>query len=214
MKRRRISTRRQRRTLIVPKPNRKGNIKVTREVWINCARVSLIEDGIGSLTIDSLAKRLKVTRGSFYYYFKHHRHLLEELLNAWCQQNRFTPVKVDASTPQSSARALAQITDDIVHENGFDPQFDMAVREWARISQPVADVVHDVDEQRTDVLRQVFAGLGYPKQQALIRARIFYWHQIGYYAVGVQEPTAIREANLQTYIDVLAGERYGAALKL
>lgn len=212
-KRKRIATGRQRRALAVPRPTRKGNVKVTREAWVDGARVALIEEGIGGVRIDSLAKRLRVTRGSFYYHFKHHHQLLEELLSAWRLQNRFTPAKVDTSTPAAAARNLQRITDDLVHENGFDPQFDMAVREWARIAQPVADVVQAIDEQRTEVLRQIFVGLGYPGPQALIRARICYWHQIGYYAVGFQEPVAVREANLQTYLEVMAGDKYLKALK-
>ncbi|HEY1075553.1 MAG TPA: TetR/AcrR family transcriptional regulator [Fontimonas sp.] len=208
VKRKRISTRRQKRTLVIPKPSRKGNIKVTREGWLNCARVALIEDGIDGVKVDRLAQRVKVTRGGFYHHFKNHQQLLNELLVTWKNQNRFTPAKVDVSTATAANEALDRITDDLVHENGFDPQFDMAVREWARISQPVADVVHGVDEERVGTLTRIFAGIGYDAKEALIRARVFYWHQIGYYAVGMQEPVTEREGNLAAYIKVLAGEKY------
>src|SRR3546814_4494765 len=73
MKRKRISTRRQKRELVIPKPPRNGNIKVTREGWLNCARVALIEDGIEGVKVDRLAKRVKVTRGGFYHHFKNHK---------------------------------------------------------------------------------------------------------------------------------------------
>ncbi len=208
VKRKRISTRRQKRTLVIPKPGRKGNIKVTREGWLNCARVALIEDGIDGVKVDRLAQRVKVTRGGFYHHFKNHQQVLDELLVMWKNQNRFTPAKVDASTPLAANEALDRITDDLVHENGFDPQFDMAVREWARISQPVADVVHRVDEERVDTLTRIFAGIGYDSKEALIRARVFYWHQIGYYAVGMHEAVAEREGNLGAYVKVLAGDKY------
>lgn len=208
MKRKRISTRRQKRQLVIPKPGRKGNIKITREGWLNCARVALIEDGIEGVKVDRLAQRVKVTRGGFYYHFKHHQQVLDELLALWKTQNRFTPAKLDTSSLDASSAELDRITDHLVHETGFDPQFDMAVREWARISQPVADVVHGVDEQRIESLRQVFTGMGYAAKEALIRARVFYWHQIGYYAVGMHEAVTERESNLAEYIKVLAGEKY------
>jgi AcrR family transcriptional regulator len=211
MKRRLISTKRQKRQLVIPKPGRKGNIKITREGWLNCARVALIEDGIDGVKVDRLAKRLKVTRGGFYYHFRNHHQVLQELLALWRNQNRFTPAKVDVSTPAAAARAVDRITDDLIHESGFDPQFDMAVREWARISHPVADVVHEVDEQRVEVIRQIFLGLGYAPVEALIRARIFYWHQVGYYAVGFREALGERERNARIYLDVLAGDKYRKA---
>ena len=208
MKRKRISTRRQKRELVIPKPTRNGNIKITREGWLNCARVALIEDGIEGVKVDRLAQRVKVTRGGFYYHFKNHQQVLNELLLMWKNQNRFTPAKVDASSAEIANGLLDRIIDDLVHENGFDPQFDMAVREWARISQPVADVVHGVDEQRVEVLHQIFARMGYASKEALIRARVFYWHQVGYYAVGMRETTTERENNLAAYIKVLAGGKY------
>ena len=210
---RRISTRRQKRTLVIPKPSRNGNIKVTREGWLNCARVALIEDGIDGVKVDRLAQRTKVTRGGFYYHFKSHHQMLDELLLVWKSQNRFTPARFEGTGAVAASQALDRIIDDLVHENGFDPQFDMAVREWARISQPVADVVQEIDEERLGVLRQIFAAMGYAAEEANIRARIFYWHQIGYYAVGMVETVAEREGNLGAYIKVLAGERYAGRFR-
>jgi len=208
MKRKLISTRRQKRPLVSPKPTRKGNIKITREGWLNSARVALIEDGIDGVKVDRLAKRLKVTRGGFYHHFKSHNQILDELLVMWKNQNRFTPAKVEVSTRKAASEALDRITDDLVHETGFDPQFDMAVREWARISQPTANVVEKVDQQRIDILRQVFEGMGYEAKDAVIRARIFYMHQIGYYALGMSEPVGQRESTLPLYIKALAGTLY------
>lgn len=208
IKRKPISTKRQKRPLVAPKPPRKGNIKITREGWLNCARVALIEDGIDGVKVDRLAQRFKVTRGGFYHHFKSHNQVLDELLLIWKSQNRFTPSKVDVSTRRAACDALDRVIDDLIHENGFDPQFDMAVREWARISQPVANVVGEVDRQRMDVLRQIFGGMGYEGKDALIRARVFYLHQIGYYALGMVESVAEREGNLAAYIKVLAGNLY------
>lgn len=208
MKRAPLSTRRQRRALVIPKPDRPGNIKVTREGWLNCARVALIEDGIDGVKADRLAQRAKVTRGGFYYHFDKHQDLLDGLLDLWTRENHFTPAEVDTSSVAASCAALDLVVDNLVHEIGFDPQFDMAVREWARISQPVADVVQGVDDRRIGVLRKIFSGMGYAARDALIRARVFYWHQIGYYAVGIKETVGARESHLPAYIKVLAGERY------
>src|SRR5690606_17366561 len=133
-------------------------------------------------------------------------------LDTWRTQNHFTPDEVDTSSVAASLKALEIISDNLVHERGFDPQFDMAIREWARISQPVADIVHKKDEARIGILRQVFNGLGYNPKEADIRARVYYWHQIGYYAIGVHQDLAQRENDLQTYLVVLGGERFVAAV--
>ena len=207
------ATRRQKRTLKIPAPGRKGNIKVTIEGWINAARVALIEEGIGAVKIDRLAQRLKVTRGGFYHHFKSPLKLLEALLEDWQANNHFTPENLDTSSVAATLESFREMNHNVVHEKGFDPQYDLAIREWARISQPVANVVHAVDERRIDALRKLFLGFGYKPKDALIRARVMYWHQIGYYSIGVQESVEERESNFETYLEVLGGERYLAALK-
>ncbi len=199
---------RQQRELTIPEPGRKGNIKVTREGWIACAKVVLIEEGIGAVKVDRLAKRLGVTRGGFYYHFGNHHDLLETLLETWRKENRFTPVELELSSPGHALATIERICDNVIHERGFDPQFDMAIREWARVSEPVAAVVHKVDDARTEDLRKVFAGLGYDDEEAYIRARVFYTHQIGHYTIGVDENLETRKRNLRMYLHVLGGPAY------
>jgi AcrR family transcriptional regulator len=213
MSRKLTSARRQKRELRVPRPHRKGNIKIPHEGWLEAAKVVLIEEGIGMVKVDRLARRLKVTRGGFYYHFKSHHALLEDLLKRWRTQNRFVPGEIDASTPERSFVALQSLTDALIHERGFDPQFDMAVREWARISVPVHEVVDQVDDERIEALAKIFAGLGCKQKEAEIRARVFYYHQVGYYALGVAETVGTREENLPLYLAVLCGERYTEAAK-
>jgi AcrR family transcriptional regulator len=213
MSRKLTSALRQKRELRVPRPHRKGNIKIPHEGWLEAARVVLIEEGIGMVKVDRLARRLKVTRGGFYYHFKSHHALLEDLLKRWRTQNKFVPDGLDASTPAEAYRSLITITDVLIHEKGFDPQFDMAVREWARISVPVHEVVDQVDAQRIKELNRILVGLGCKPKEAEIRARVFYYHQIGYYSMGVTEPVRTREENLPTYLAVLCGDHYIEAAK-
>ena len=207
------STKRQKRALTIPSPGRKGNIKVTLEGWLNAAKVALIEEGIGGVVVDRLATRLKVTRGGFYHHFESMHSLLEALLADWQKTNRFIPEQLNTSTVAASLQSFRTVTNNLVHEAEFDPQYDLAIREWARISQPVADVVHAVDQKRIDAIRKIFIGFGYKPKDALIRARVMYWHQIGYYSIGVHETTEERENNVSTYMDVLGGEKYLAALR-
>lgn len=213
MSRKLTSALRQKRELHVPRPQRKGNIKIPYEGWLEAAKVVLIEEGIGNVKVDRLARRLKVTRGGFYYHFKSHHALLEDLLKTWRTQNRFVTEGLDTSTPRASYEALTRLTDILIHERGFDPQFDLAVREWARISIPVAEVVNAVDQERIHALTRILLGLGCKPKEADIRAKVFYYHQIGYYSLGVQESTRTREDNLPTYLTVLCGESYVEAAK-
>ena len=43
----------------------------------------MAEEGIGSVAVEPLARRLGITRGSFYWHFKDRRALLEATLERW-----------------------------------------------------------------------------------------------------------------------------------
>jgi AcrR family transcriptional regulator len=198
--------------LLIPPPSRKGNIKVTYDGWLAAARHLLIAGGIAAVKIDRLAKQLKVSRGSFYHYFKGHQQLLDALLLKWQREVRFSVEPEDIVNPQAAASALERTNMLLVTQ--FDDRFDTAVREWARISPKVDEVVHKVDEKRVQILYRTIKVLGYDEHEALIRARVFYYHQVGYYALGIAESAETRMKNLPMFVKVLFGENYLEAAKM
>ena len=79
------------------------------------------------------------------------------------------------------------------------------MRDWARVSPAVARVVRRVDNERIGILKQVFLEMGCEREEAFIRARISYFHQVGYYALGVHESLGQRKRLLPLYISYLSG---------
>ncbi len=104
-------------------------------------------------------------------------------------------------------RALVHVWLD---EVGYSPAWDAAVRDWARTSRPVATLVHQVDEQRVRLLQRLFRRFGYAAPEAFIRARITYFHQVGYYALHIAESRARRRRLLPLYLKVLTGRKIAA----
>lgn len=174
-----------------------------REAWIVAAREALIRDGIRGVEVGKLARRLKVTRGGFYWFFNGRKQLLDELLVDW-EQNNSAAFRALLKTPDRNGMAAFQAVVDIwVNETGYSPAWDSAVRDWARVSAKVARAVRRVDDERIDVLKQLFLDMGHPDEEAFIRARITYFHQVGYYAMGVEEPREQRLRFLPLYTRVL-----------
>jgi hypothetical protein len=54
-------------------------------------------------------------------------------------------------------------------------------------------------------LKAVFKDLGYDEVEAFVRARVLYFHQVGYYALGVKEPRARRLLLRPVYTRVFTG---------
>lgn len=179
--------------------------KVSPDTWVETARRVLVDEGIGGVKVDRLAHRLGVTRGGFYHHFRDREQLLDSLLHLWEQNCRFLPDYPLAGDLPDVSAWFDKTLHRLIEEDGYDHDFDMAVREWARSDQRAAWAVERSDRDRMATLQRFFDALGYSKDEAVIRARVFYYHQIGYYAIGVRETTALRKRNVQLYVDILCG---------
>lgn len=179
---------------------------LSREDWIIAARADLIAAGVNAVKVDRLARRLRVTRGSFYWHFKSHADLLRELLKSWEQTNTgpFERVLAGDGTPHGVKEFLA-IIKLWVEEKDYSPAFDTAVRDWARTSREAAAAVHRADSRRIEILHRVFIDMGFIDPDALIRARIAYFHQVGYYTLEFREDREQRLALVPLYARVLLG---------
>jgi AcrR family transcriptional regulator len=175
-----------------------------RDGWLRAAHDALIREGIGGVEIGKLARKLQVTRGGFYWFFDSRKQLLNRLLADWEENNSRVFFSV-RNLGTSGAVELKTLSETWIHENGYHPQWDAAVREWARISPRVAIVVRRVDDARIAAIRRIFQDIGYAEPEAFIRARITYFHQVGYYALGVQESREQRMELLPIYMRILTG---------
>ena len=177
-----------------------------REAWIEAARDALLEDGVAGMEINKLAKRLGVTRGGFYWFFKSGAQLRDELLTYWERTStaQFEGLlRTDGVNGMDEFRAFPRLW---IDEKEYNPAWDAAVRDWGRTSPKVSRVVRRVDDRRIEVLHRVFRDLGYDDPEAFIRARVTYYHQVGYYALGVRESRQERLRLLPYYVRVLTGK--------
>ena len=176
-----------------------------RDIWLDTARRALIEEGTAGVEINKLAKRLGASRGGFYWFFKNRQQLLDELLTHWAVSSNGLFESVISSGDHNGMRELEAINRLWIDENEYDPKWDGAVRDWARTSTAVLKVVESVDNQRIAILEQVFMDLGYKGMNAHIRARVMYYHQVGYYALGIRESRKRRLELLPYYVKALSG---------
>ncbi|NJO32775.1 MAG: TetR/AcrR family transcriptional regulator [Rhodospirillales bacterium] len=177
--------------------------RLTRDDWIAAARKALIKGGVAAIKVDHLARQIGVTRGSFYWHFRDRNELLKSLLQTWKQSDPFRRV-----TQQHAGKPVYQLAEFFciwLRPGEFDPDYDAAVRDWARVSAAAAQLVRQVDETRLETLRALFQALGFPRLEADIRARVMYYHQVGYFALRLRETLDNRRSAFPTYFKVLVG---------
>lgn len=175
-----------------------------RADWIAAAKAMLLRDGAAAVKVERIATALNVTRGGFYWRFRDHADLMDALLKDWRDTNS-TSMLGAISGPGTPVERMWKLMDVWVDETGYDSSYDIAVRAWGTTSKKVARVVRTVDEQRIEALHQLFVDYGYDDMEAFIRARVLYFHQVGYYAMGVKERKSKRHDLLTYYYKVMTG---------
>lgn len=175
----------------------------TRE-WVDIARRVLIEEGIVEVKIDKLARIAGVTRGGFYWRFKSRDELLDALIEDWRETNTAPMLRVLAE-PGTLRERMQRLADLYIAEDEFSSSYDQAVRTWSTLSPDIARIVHEIDEVRIEAIRRIFAEAGHSGDEALVRARITYFHQVGYFATGILEPAERRKELRGIYLRVLTG---------
>lgn len=181
-----------------------AHTKASREDWIHAAITALTHEGLDHVKVLLLSQRLDVSRSSFYWYFESRQDLLDELLAIW-RINTTSIVERTLRDAPTIVAAVLGVFECWADERLFKPGLDFAVRDWARRDTVVRAEVENADQFRLDAIVAMFAGHGYSDDDSIVRARLLYQGQVGYYAVGTDEPTEVRLGYLPYYLRALTG---------
>lgn len=182
-----------------------GNIKVTREDWLNVAMDVLVSDGVEQVKVLNLAERMAVSRSSFYWYFKSRQDLLDALLAKWQATNTAGLIAQTELPAETITGAVCNLFHCVVDPALFDTALDFAVRDWARRSGKVRRILDLSDAQRLQALKEMFLRYDYSQTEAETRARVLYYMQIGYDLAQLNEPIDQRLSFVRHYLFVFTG---------
>jgi AcrR family transcriptional regulator len=154
--------------------------KKSKDDWLHAALDLLEEQGIHSITIINLAKKLKIARSGFYWHFKDRENLLAELLAYWTREY----TEVFSTNPEIiNTEPVKRLN--LIAEGVFDYQlakYDLQFRMWANEDPVVSKEVNRVYKTRLDFLRKTFAELGFEGLDLEMRTHLFVcytsWEQI------------------------------------
>lgn len=149
--------------------------RLGRADWLAQALGTLSREGAGALQVESLARSLGVTGGSFYWHFRDRQDLLDSVIDHWSMRMIGALTEFNAQVPGPTANRLLALMEDIVSNDRG--RFDTAMRVWALSEGKAALAVHKVDEFRLDFLGGLFVEMGFDALEAAARARmVMYFH--------------------------------------
>ncbi len=149
-----------------------------RDAWLKKALDVLFAHGISQIKIEVLARKLKLTKGSFYWHFRNRDDLLRSMVDWWRNKQLGFIGGLDHSIPDPEARIRAVIA---FTQHTEDSNHDVAMREFARFNKQAARAVSEVDELRVAYLAELFTAAGFEPLEASLRARTLYFYQVGEY---------------------------------
>ncbi len=156
--------------------------RLSAEDWKTAALDLIAEQGVGALAVESLARRLGVTKGSFYWHFRNRNALLEAALERWEEQDE--------------AQVLAKIEPIADPRVRLRAMFDFVARELPShriyaallkaLDHPaVLALMARVSQRRMDFLAAAYREAGMPAAEAQHRARLTYAAYVGFMLINM-----------------------------
>jgi AcrR family transcriptional regulator len=131
-----------------------GATRTPRDRWIEEGLQALAAGGPDAVRVEALAKKLGVTKGGFYGSFADRDALLEAMLDAWERESTdevIDRVEREGGDPRTKIQRAGVLT---FSSDRLLP-IDLAIRDWARRDEAVAERLRRVDNRRMALLREM-----------------------------------------------------------
>jgi AcrR family transcriptional regulator len=155
--------------------------KLSRDAWLDGAQVAIAEGGFDNVRVLTLAKRLRVTRGSFYWHFKDHAEFIVSFLDRW-RDRRLGELDYLSQSGGDGKSELRHVFRQVLSEPARTTRqmrIELAVRDFARRDSYAAKTVAEVDRARIDHCARLIAQSMTDKQRARDLALLVYVATIG-----------------------------------
>lgn len=163
-------------------PAKPERTRLSAEDWERGALELIADEGVGAMAVEALARRLGVTKGSFYWHFRNRGALLEAALQRWEEHDE--------------AEVLAKIEPIADPRLRLRAMFDFVARELPShriyaallkaLDHPaVLALMARVSARRMDFLALAYREAGMNPAQAQHRARLTYAAYVGFMQINM-----------------------------
>lgn len=145
--------------------------------WEQAALDLIAEKGISAVAVEPLARRLGITKGSFYWHFASRDELLEQALKRW----ELRDIEQLARALDVDLPADHRLAEFILRTSRQNRSHQIHAALCAASDHPlVKPVIERITRRRLDYLARAFRELGLDDEQARHRARLTYTSYVGY----------------------------------
>jgi AcrR family transcriptional regulator len=174
------------------------NDRLTKDDWITHGLRTLANEGANALKVGSMATKLKVSRGSFYWHFRDIADFRSQMLRSW-QERSTDQVIRELDTAKAEPDRLKHL---MKRAFAAKRNLDRAIRSWAAEEEDVAKIVASVDARRVAYIAKLLVAAGVESKQALCRAAFLYWAYLGQTIVMDPRHSSITESAIDDIGDL------------
>ena len=145
--------------------------RLTREQWLTRSLDILSEEGPGELRIDTIAAKMKVTRGSFYWHFKNRADYIKNLAEYWLWSSTDEVIDTVNGMDADPKTKLTTLITHVIRENlaGYDIAAQMLMHKEPQI----APIITEAFVHRASCIQSLFKEMGYQGQDLATRTHLF-----------------------------------------
>lgn len=182
-----------------PAAGRSRNQRLSADDWAQAALDMIAEQGVAAVAVEPLARRLGVTKGSFYWHFPSRDALLQAALERWELVEEKDVFGILEVVPDPTQR-LRQLFLIAAHE--ITPHVIYSELLKALDHPMVRPVIDRISRRRLDYLVKAFQQAGLEGAAAQHRARLAYAAYVGFLQLNMhlQQPRQARE-EFEAYVE-------------
>ena len=169
--------------------------RTPRSRWIEEGLRALAAGGPDAVRVEALAQALGVTKGGFYGHFANRNALLGEMLDTW-ERMSTDEVLERVERHGGDVRARLRLAGALTFSSELLP-IDLAIRDWSRRDQAVAERLRRVDNRRMDYLRLLFGAFCPDEDEVEARSMLAFSLWIGNHFIAADHGTHSRAGVLE-----------------
>ena len=177
--------------------------RLSRDDWRDQAFWAVVAGGFENVKVLTIAEKLKVTRGSFYWHFSDHADLIRSLLLRWKLQQTALDQKLDSQRSGNPVKDLEDVVDAAFSQAGAtleNLRFEQALRSLSHQNSEAAQMLVEIDTERMKLFESKFMAIVKDVKKARDLSALLYLAIVGSYQA-LSRP--VNPPNVRSYLQSL-----------
>lgn len=154
-------------------------VVVTEEQWIRLGVDYFSVGGEEALVIEKMAKQLKCSKSSFYWYFSNRESFIQKIIGYW--QERATEQVIATVEKNESVDEKIKILLTTMFSRRQDNDLQFYLRRLGQRDNSYKNVLLTIEEKRINYFVELLQSKGFTEQLAREKSELIYYYYLGWF---------------------------------